>query len=393
MQIKEVNTIAQQYGTPTYIFDKRILIARIKKIKELLGTDIGLCYSMKANPFLVKDIAAFVDKIEVCSPGELSICEEQNIDMNQIIFSGVNKSELDVKQAIGDGVGVCTAESILQMERLEKEACERDTVCDVLIRINSDSQFGMSMSDFERVISNESKYRHLSVVGIHYFSGTQKKRSKIQVDEIRMLKEYVIYIEEKYGFCVRNVEYGPGLSVPYFEKEDFSDTLHPLREIMDELDELSKVVNLTIEIGRFMTFDCGYYLSSVVDEKITDGGTRYCIIDGGMNHLSYYGQTMGMKVPIVHNISRKDDLECEKEKWCICGSICSTADVLIREKEFNGLQIGDVLVFENVGAYTITEGIYLFLSRDLPKVLAIDENNEVIVLRDNISTVPLNNSN
>ena len=102
----------------------------------------------------------------------------------------------------------------------------------------------------------------------------------------------------------------------------------------------------------------------------------YCILDGGMNHLTYLGQMMGMKTPIIkhHKNTPKQDERPEKKTWCLCGSLCTTSDILCREVELNHLEIGDTLIFENVGAYSVTEGIYLFLSRTLPRVYLKDEN-------------------
>ena len=83
--------IANEYGTPTYIFDIDELTERINKIKQILGENIALCYAMKANPFLVDAMKTLVSKYEVCSPGEFAICERENIDMKSIVLSGVNK--------------------------------------------------------------------------------------------------------------------------------------------------------------------------------------------------------------------------------------------------------------------------------------------------------------
>lgn len=94
--------IAQKEGTPLYIFDVVTLKKRIDQIKNILGDKIKLCYSIKANPFLIPVIANIVDKLEVCSPGELNICENigtRKIDMARIIYSGVNKTYENISAA------------------------------------------------------------------------------------------------------------------------------------------------------------------------------------------------------------------------------------------------------------------------------------------------------
>ena len=71
--------VLMQYETPMYIFDTDQLSSTITEFKECTLDRIGLCFAMKANPFLVTPIAEFVDRIEVCSPGEFEICRSHNI--------------------------------------------------------------------------------------------------------------------------------------------------------------------------------------------------------------------------------------------------------------------------------------------------------------------------
>ena len=101
-----------------------------------------------------------------------------------------------------------------------------------------------------------------------------------------------------------------------------------------------------------------------------DGDKRYCIIDGGINHINYYGQIMGMKVPCIQQTNVKYDIKNSEgeQKYTICGSLCTTADVVLRELSLKEPLVGDKLIFNDIGAYSITEGIYLFLSHPLPSV-------------------------
>ena len=67
--------LAAAYGTPTFVFDVDALQARVRAIQAVFGPDIRLCYSIKANPFLLPAMSAVTARLEVCSPGELSVCE------------------------------------------------------------------------------------------------------------------------------------------------------------------------------------------------------------------------------------------------------------------------------------------------------------------------------
>ncbi len=94
---------ARRFGTPCYVISGDDFARRANAVKEAFGENTGLCYSIKANPFLLKYLPDAFSYIEVCSPGELSICEELSVPMSKVIFSGVNKTERDVERAWNDG--------------------------------------------------------------------------------------------------------------------------------------------------------------------------------------------------------------------------------------------------------------------------------------------------
>ena len=116
-------------------------------------------------------------------------------------------------------------------------------------------------------------------------------------------------------------------------------------------------------------------------------GQNYLLIDGGMHHLVYFGQHMAMKHPFLS--------VCDKEQapktmsWNICGSLCSMNDIVAKQVELPEVSIGDTICFENTGAYCMTEGISLFLSREIPAVYLMDGGDPVCV-RQTFDTAPLN---
>lgn len=101
--------------------------------------------------------------------------------------------------------------------------------------------------------------------------------------------------------------------------------------------------------------------------------------------MNYFGQMMGMKLPRMQQLHRDGEETPGPERWTVCGSLCTTADVLVRDCPLPGLRIGDILVFERTGAYSMTEGISLFLSRDLPAVY-LYEGGRLKELRKKINT-------
>ena len=100
----------------------------------------------------------------------------------------------------------------------------------------------------------------------------------------------------------------------------------------------------------------------------------------------------GMQIPEISHIRRHDFplSDEEAQKWTVCGSLCTTGDILVRNVELRNPEIGDVLVFGRTGAYSVTEGIALFLSRELPAVVLIREDGVPVCIRGITPTDPFN---
>ena len=122
----------------------------------------------------------------------------------------------------------------------------------------------------------------------------------------------------------------------------------------------------------------------------TNKNGNYAIVDGGINHLVYYGQTMAIRIPYYDVYPQREKSE---EIYNLYGSLCTINDIIVKSIGVNGLEIGDTFIFKNVGAYSMTEGISLFLSRDLPKVVIYNRNKEYKVVRDTVHTSQINYPN
>ena len=367
-----------QIATPGYIFDLDLFRDRVRLVQKAFGNKVGLCFSIKANPFLLKYLPEEFDRIEVCSPGELSICERIGVDMGKIIFSGVNKTKKDVERAIDDGVDVLTVESYLHLQLIHEAAKARSTVAPVLLRLTAGSQFGMDKQDVLNIIANRENYPHVNIVGIHFFSGTQKRKAAAIIKELDKLLAFFEEVQQQYGFHLQRLEYGTGLAVDYFAADADESEAARLDAISEKIREVGEKTELTVEMGRFFAAPCGYYVNKVMDVKTCES-IHYAILDGGLNQLKYDGQIQGMQIPNITHIPVKSG--GEEQPWTLCGSLCTTADVLARNVAMTGLEIGDTLVFERTGAYSVSEGMALFLSRELPEVNVYSAKDGLVQLR------------
>ena len=390
MKQEIIENILNNFETPIYVFDIDKLKQRIQFLRDNLTKRLELCYAIKANTFIVKEINDDVDRFEVCSPGEYSICEESNITPEKIVISGVYKtpSVIDYMITSCPNIGRYTVESIEQLNLLDELSKKHNKKLKVLLRLTSGNQFGINEEDIENIISKKDSYTNLYFEGIQYFSGTQKRTNKRLQKEIDYIDDFLMRLQDKYNYVADEVEFGTGFPVHYFQGEEF-DEVEFLKEFSNGIDNMKYKGKIVIELGRSIAASCGYYITKVVDKK-TNKGQNYAILDGGIHHLVYYGQTMAMKFPHLEIYPARDNEDTED--WNLMGSLCTVNDIIIKQYPVKNLQIGDAFIFKNTGAYCMTEGISLFLSRELPQV-ALIKNGKLELVRESFKTYTLNSPN
>lgn len=399
--------------TPYYVFDTDEFAKRAAMIRAALdckgGRRIPLCFSIKANPFLLHRLPEGLDHVEVCSPGELEICIALGVKPESIIYSGVMKEKCDIERAVSYGAGILTCESIrhaaliseVMLECIPEGAHEAgfvETKAQVILRLTSGNQFGMSLDDIEYILSHPDEFKGISVMGLHYYSGTQKSLRKINKD-LEKIKSALTMLKDKCSFEPQLVEYGPGLCVEYFEDDWQEKEKQSLDEAADVLRKFAEEYPLGIEMGRFLAASCGKYYTQVKDLKST-GDANYAILDGGIHHLNYFGQRMAMQVPPIRvyggEVSENEEkpgvelTQMPDADYTLCGSLCTVADVLVREVKLKKLELGDILEFAHCGAYSVTEAPALFLSRQLPAIYAYSKECGYECLREHIPAAEIN---
>lgn len=386
---EELLRVAGDYGTPLYVFDTRELAARAKRLRSALPPGVGLCYAVKANTFVLAALEPLVDRLEACSPGEHRICRALGVPGEKIVLSGVNKDESTVEDAVASGApSIVTVESLAQLALVRRVARSRGLRAPVLLRLSSGNQFGLDRADLERAAREAMGDRHLDLRGVQFFSGTQKDSVRRLRREVGRLGDLACGLRDSCGWEVAEIEYGPGLPVAYFEGDE-TDEVALLDSLAEAVGGLSRAARVTIELGRSLVASCGTYLTRVVDAKEV-AGQRYAIVDGGMHQLVYYGQSMAMRRPPVRLLGAAPPEGPEELPWNVCGSLCTTNDILVKRLPLAGLGEGSLLAFSRAGAYCATEGIALFLSRDLPRVALVGADGALELVREGLRTDPLN---
>lgn len=374
-------------GTAWYEFDMGAIRERIAYLRKLLGKEVALAYAVKANTFIIQDMIPWVERFEICSPGESCICDELGVPPEQTVISGVYKTPSFIEECVANTEGrTYTVESMTQFELLRGLSEKYRKKLTVLLRLTNDSQFGINESEIREIIEKRGEYPWLDFLGIQFFSGTQKTSLKKLARELRMLDALLLSLKEDYGYEARELEYGPGFPVAYYEGEQIDEEAL-IGGFAGLLRELENKPHITLELGRSIAACCGRYFTHIVDKK-TNKGQNYLLVDGGMHHIVYFGQYMGMKHPVL-SVVGKEAAPIE-ESWNICGSLCSMNDILAKQVPLPEISIGDTLCFENTGAYCMTEGISLFLTREIPAVYLIRSDGRKECVRKPFETASLN---
>lgn len=391
MNAEVLTEAAERFAMPFYLFDEGEIHRQVAHLRSMLAPSVQLAYAMKANSFVLQQAARDVERIEVCSPGEAWICIDLGIPDEKLVISGVYKDASFINQLVREhpAIGHYTVESCAQFDLLESAARAAGHPIRVLMRLTSGNQFGMTGSEIKELATRCQDNPYVEFCGIQHYSGTQKTSAKRLRRELRGIDKLIDELQDECGVVVSELEFGPGFPVSYYEDE---------ADARAEQDELVVALNgllgemafsgaIVLELGRAMVASCGTYATSIVDAKSNATG-NYAIVDGGKHQFVYYGNAMSMKQPPCGILPVRTG--SAPEPWNICGALCTVTDILVKQLELCDPQVGDVLYFERAGAYCMTEGISLFLSRDLPSVVMRGQDGALRLVRDRIESYVFN---
>lgn len=380
MILSSLKEVVEKNKNAFYVFDTDCAKERIKHIRNSLPKNVEICYAIKANTFIVKELVDCVDRFEICSPGEYEICDKLNVPVSKMVISGVYKTPDFIENLVStlNNDYILTVESLTQFEQFKRLSEEHKKTIKILLRLTNGSQFGINEEDIERIVATRTQNQYIEIIGIQYFSGTQKTSVKKIKRELEKLDSFLYDLYQKYNFKSLELEYGTGFPISYFHGEELNEDVI-FSEFSQLVSEMKFKAKIVIELGRSIAASCGRYYTHIVDIK-RNKDQNYAIIDGGMHQLSYYGQYMAMKQPFLSVYGKES--QDKTQSWNICGSLCSMNDIVSKQTELSDIEIGDIICFENTGAYSVTEGISLFLSRDIPAVYLTDGKNGYRCVRE-----------
>lgn len=188
MDLEKFEHAITKYGTPLYVFDIDEVKRKTDYFRDRFRESAGLCFAIKANPFLTCTMSKVTDRIEVCSMGEFEICRELQIEAEKLLISGVLKKKEDITEILNIYGGRCryTVESVEQLYSYINWSSTHGEKINVYLRLTSGNQFGMDEEAIEKIIASRDQFPMIKVCGIHFFSGTQKKQQKNLAKKLRI---------------------------------------------------------------------------------------------------------------------------------------------------------------------------------------------------------------
>ena len=394
-----LNTIAQQVGTPTYVYSTATLRRHYQVFEQGLdGMDALIAYSVKANSNLA--VLAVLAKMgagaDVVSGGELTRALTAGIPAKKIVFSGVGKTANEMSAALEAGIYQFNVESLPELYVLNACAENLGKKARIAFRINPDiaagghekistgkacNKFGIDISKAPHAYAEAAKLAGIKVAGIDMHIGSQI----VSLDPFAAAIDKGLQLIQKLradGHSIENFDIGGGLGIPYV----VDNKAPPLPvEYGKMIAEKTKGQNLKMifEPGRMIAGNAGVLLSSV--EYVKTGVARnFLIIDAAMNDLirpALYNAHHDIE-PVIEPAQNARSVSYD-----VVGPICETGDTFTEQRDLAEMASGDLVVIHSAGAYGAVQSSQYNTRPLIPEVLVHDDQFDIVRERPTVEDI------
>jgi diaminopimelate decarboxylase len=370
--------LAEAHGTPCFAYSGAVAEAQFRALRAVLPPRVRLAYAVKANPHpgLLARFASLGASFDCASIGELNRVEALSLPPGRAFFAGPGKREAELRKALAMGVRV-QAEGFEDLARMDA-LVDREVAVNLRVHPAFDidegnriiggsgpSAFGVDEEAVPELLRKAANLRHVRIRGLHVFAASnQREAAKLRAIHGAVL-DLARRLQEAHGLAFEQIDLGGGLGLPYAPDQaplDLAELGRGLAELLAQHTWFSG--ELILEPGRFLAGPCGIYLARVVRLK-ESRGTRFAILEGGINHLlrplltgePFPVQAVGKGAGVV--------------PYTLAGPLCTSLDRL-GEVVLTELQPGDLLAFGATGAYGLNEGMTHFLSHPVPPEIWVE---------------------
>ncbi|NOT86122.1 MAG: diaminopimelate decarboxylase [Methylococcaceae bacterium] len=354
-----VQTIAQQYGTPCYIYSKATLQRHWHAFDDAFGSQPHLiCYAVKANSNLaiLNVLARLGSGFDIVSLGELERVLAAGGDPKKIVFSGVGKRADEIVAALKIGIRCFNVEVSGELDRINQLAGELNVIAPISFRVNPDvdakthpyistglkeNKFGI---DFKSALSEYQRAAtlpNIKIVGIDCHIGSQLTETRPFLDALERVLSIVDLLKAQ-GITLHHLDLGGGLGIRYND-ETPPEPVDYIAALLARLND--PTIEILLEPGRAIVGNAGILVTQVDYLKQTPD-KNFAIVDAAMNDLlrpALYGAWQDI-IPL------KQQSSAVLKSWDIVGPVCETGDFLGKQRNLQ-LQQGDFLAIRSAGAY------------------------------------------
>lgn len=351
--------LAREYGTPLYVYSAATLRRHFQAFDSAFkGLDHMTCYSVKANSNLsvLKLLAEMGAGMDIVSGGELHRAIKAGVTPEKIVYSGVGKSEAEIRQALETGIYAFNVESIAELVKINEVAESMGKVARVGFRINPDvdprthpyistgmkkNKFGLDFENSLRAYKMTRDMKGVEAVGMDCHIGSQLTSIDPFLEALEKLLDFYGTLRDL-GLDIQYLDLGGGLGIPY----DAEEPPHPTefgKALGEKLTGLP--LKVILEPGRVIAGNAGILATEVLYAKSTPS-KNFLIVDSAMNDLvrpSLYGSHHTIAEVVQHGRPAK--------MVDVVGPICESSDFLARDRELPEVMGGELLVVYSAGAY------------------------------------------
>jgi len=385
-----LSRLAEAVGTPFYCYSTATLERHFRVFTDAFaGEKVLVCYAMKANSnqSVLRTLAKLGAGADVVSGGELKRAMAAGIPSQKIVFSGVGKTESELRAALAADILCINIESEPELELLSRLAVETGRTARISVRVNpdvdagthakistgkSENKFGIPISRAREVYARAAKMPGIKVMGTDMHIGSQITELGRMETAFRILAEFVQTLRTD-GHDIAHIDFGGGLGIPYYMDREAPPAPDAYAAMVKRVTH-NLGCTLMFEPGRMIVGNAGILVARVIYVKHGDG-KNFVIIDAAMNDLirpTLYEAHHDI-LPVVE--AAKGDRRIVAD---VVGPVCETGDYLALDRTLPEPKAGDLLAIMTAGAYgAVQSGTYNTRAL-IPEVLVKDDQYAVV---------------
>jgi diaminopimelate decarboxylase len=385
-----LSALADAVGTPFYCYSTATLERHYRVFADAFAnTDHLVCYAMKANSnqSVLRTLAKLGAGADVVSGGELKRALAAGIPANKILFSGVGKTEAELRAALAADILCLNVESEPELDLLSKLAVETGRTARISIRVNpdvdsgshakistgkSENKFGIPLTRARDVYARAAKLPGLQVTGVDVHIGSQITDLGPLETAFRLLADFVTMLRAD-GHTISHVDFGGGLGIPYHADREAPPVPAAYAAMVKRVAH-NLGCTLMFEPGRMIVGNAGILVSRVIYVKQGDA-KNFVIIDAAMNDLirpTLYEAHHDI-LPVKAAASGTPMMVAD-----VVGPVCETGDYLALGRTMPEPKAGDLVAIMTAGAYGAVQAGTYNTRALIPEVLVKDDQYAVV---------------